>query len=223
MIFAWGVFANIGLVFGPIYSTYVTQNLGWRWVFWIAAIVTFCQAILTLFIRESRPSQILKGRLCRLNRATKRRTQKPFRIDNPDQSHSLHEFITIALTSPTRLFFREPIVFLVTLMIAIAFAQIYLFTEALPDIYEQAPLNFDTEHASLSFLPILIGLLLDIFPRFYDDRLLNRIKASGQVIKPEHKIRAFAIGAPALASDSGGSPGRSHLPLTHHGSYLWQR
>lgn len=29
MIFAWGVAANIGLAMGPIYSTYIAEELGW--------------------------------------------------------------------------------------------------------------------------------------------------------------------------------------------------
>lgn len=29
MIFAWGAAANIGLAIGPIYSTYITEGLGW--------------------------------------------------------------------------------------------------------------------------------------------------------------------------------------------------
>jgi MFS family permease len=29
MIFAWGVASNIGLTLGPIYSTYITENIGW--------------------------------------------------------------------------------------------------------------------------------------------------------------------------------------------------
>jgi MFS family permease len=29
MIFAWGAGANIGLTIGPIYSTYITEAIGW--------------------------------------------------------------------------------------------------------------------------------------------------------------------------------------------------
>lgn len=84
-------------------------------------------------------------------------------------------------------------------MASVAFGQIYLLTEALPAINMQAPLSFNLEHASLAFLPIAIGLGLDVLPRFYDHYLLKRIKARGGVIKPEHKIHAFALGAPLLA------------------------
>ncbi|CZT44964.1 related to multidrug resistant protein [Rhynchosporium secalis] len=197
MIFAWGVAANIGLVFGPIYSAFITAALGWQWVFRISAIVTFGQAILTLFLKESRPSQILKGRLARLNKVTT--SKQPFTIYNPDENNSYRDFVTVSLTRPTRVFFTEPIVFLVAIMSSVAFGQIYLLTEALPAIYTQAPLNFTTEHASLSFISIGIGMSLNILPRFYDHFLLKRIKAQSKMIETEHKIRAFAVAAPILA------------------------
>jgi hypothetical protein len=116
------------------------------------------------------------------------------------RSLSIHPSIHNRLPPrPTRLFNTEPMVFLLTLMAAVAFGQIYLFTEALPIVYKQPPLNFTAKHASLVFVPLTIGMALDVFPRFYDEWLLKRIKVSGKVIKPEHKIRGFALRAPALA------------------------
>lgn len=29
MVFAWGLTANVGLTLGPVYSTYVTEIMGW--------------------------------------------------------------------------------------------------------------------------------------------------------------------------------------------------
>ncbi|PMD44386.1 hypothetical protein L207DRAFT_525721 [Hyaloscypha variabilis F] len=181
----------------PVFAMFAYTSM--RWVFWNAAIIEFTQGFLTLFLKESRPSQILRKRLHLLNQASTSET--PFTIDNPDESLSWHDFITDSLTCPTRLFLMEPIALLLTLMCAVAFGQIYLFTQALPAIYTQAPLSFTTEHASLSFIPIAIGLGLNIIPRFYDHDLLKRIKGRNGVIEPKHKIRAFAIDVPILAID----------------------
>lgn len=189
--------ANIAIATGPIYSTYVTELFGWRWVFWIAAIVTFSQACFCLLLRESRPSVILKKRLAKLNE--KPISSKPFTIDDPDEVLSLHNFVIVSLVRPTRLFFTEPIVFFVTMLAAFASGQIYLFTEALPAIYTQPPLNWSEEKASLTFIPIAIGLALNVIPRFYDHFHLKKIRAQGKIIKPEDKIRMFAFAAPILA------------------------
>ncbi|KAH7356485.1 MFS multidrug transporter [Rhexocercosporidium sp. MPI-PUGE-AT-0058] len=139
MIFAWAVAAVVGLALGPIYSKYITTAIDWRWVFRISAIITFCQAILTIFLRESRPSPILKKRLARLNK---------------------QDFITVSLARPTRLFFTDPIVFLITIM---ASPSTQRHTQILRPLPPQTP------------------------------------QIAAQVIKLEHKIRGFAIGAPLLA------------------------
>jgi hypothetical protein len=109
----------------------------------------------------------------RLNKATTSET--PFTIGDPDQSVSWHDFIIDSLTSAARLFWTESTVFLVTVMCAIAFGKIYLLTEALPAIHTQSPFSFTTKQTSFSFIPITIGLGLDIFPRFYDHNLLKRM------------------------------------------------
>ena len=35
----WAIGPLLGPVVGPIAGEYVAENLGWRWVFWIIAIV----------------------------------------------------------------------------------------------------------------------------------------------------------------------------------------
>ncbi len=140
MIFASGVAANVGLTIGPIYNTDMTETISWygyvpyssgillmnrrRWVFWIATIVEFAQAILTAFLKETQTSQILKSRLHGLNKATKSKT--PFTIGNPTNIFPQYDFITNSLTRPTRLSFTESIVLLVTVMCAVDFGQIPL-------------------------------------------------------------------------------------------------
>lgn len=68
--------------------------------------MTSVQGLLTLFLKESRPSQILKKRLRQLNKATTCET--PFTIHNPDQSVSWHDFITNSLTRMHILEFMFP-------------------------------------------------------------------------------------------------------------------
>jgi len=82
-------------------------------------------------------------------------------------------------------------------MSAIAFALIYLFTEALPPIYEA--LGFSATSAPLPFLAIGVGLLLGLFTRVLDNRILEKHYRAGRPIAPEHKLIGFTIGAPVLA------------------------
>jgi hypothetical protein len=163
-------------------------------VFYVAAIGTGIITGLLCFIRESRPSLLLVHEVSKLRETTGIITHQAL---NPDHTPGLHTFIRLALFRPLHLFFTEPIVFLVAIMSALAFALIYLFTEALPPIYES--FGFTYKAASLPFLAIGIGLIAGILTRLLDNRTLAKHHREGRPLVPEDKLIGFSIGAPVLA------------------------
>lgn len=116
---------------------------------------------------------------------------------NPDHTPDLKTFIRISLFRPIHLFFTEPIVILVATMSAVAFALIYLFTEALPPIY--ISMGFSTTSSYLPFFAICIGLLFGLLTRIQDHRIILRCQEKCIPLEPEHKLLGFSIGAPVLA------------------------
>lgn len=119
-----------------------------KWVFYISAIVTAVVTILLLGIRESRPSLLLVREVEKLRKATCNNDLKAL---NPDHTPGIRTFMKIALFHPLQLFFTEPIVSMVSTMSAVAFALIYLFTEALPPTYESR--NSRARRLACHFLP----------------------------------------------------------------------
>ncbi|KAJ5112051.1 hypothetical protein N7532_000096 [Penicillium argentinense] len=200
LIFLWAIVANMGLALGPIMSIYITVSLSWRWVFRIAAAVTALVTILLLFIHESRPSSVLEKEVEKIRQATGITTLKAL---NPDHTPDLKTFVRIGLFRPIQLFFTEPIVFMVATMSAVAFALIYLFTEALPPIY--VSMGFSDTSAYLPFLAICIGLLSGMLTRIQDIRIIQKYKDQNIPLEPEHKLLGFSIGAPILAGGCGAS------------------
>lgn len=150
--------------------------------------------MLLLYIRESRPSQLLE---CQLRLVQKETGDSTLRVRHPDQKAHLNEFTQVTLTRPLRLLFTEPIVFMVSIMSAIAFGMIYLFTEALGVVY--GAYGFSTQQTSLAFIPIGMGLLGGIFARMYDINLWNKRKRNGHPLSPEDKLTEYAIAAPVFA------------------------
>lgn len=145
-------------------------------------------------MRESRPSQLLEKQV----RLVRKETGNPsLRIQNPDQVPNPSKFIQITLVRPLRLLLTEPIVFLVSIMSAIAFGLIYLFTEALQVVY--GAYGFSIQQTSLAFIPLGIGLIGGIFTRLYDSHFLKKRKRSGFPLSPEDKLTGYAIAAPLLA------------------------
>lgn len=153
--------------------------------------------MITLFlfgIRESRPSLLLVREVAKVREET---GLESLRALNPDHTPDLRTFARIALFRPIQLLFTEPIVFMVSAMSAIAFALIYLFTEALPPVYES--MGFSSTSATLPFLAICIGLISGLLTRIQDHRTIARYEEQGIALEPEHKLIGFSIGAPMLA------------------------
>ncbi|KAK5790905.1 hypothetical protein VI817_006214 [Penicillium citrinum] len=194
LIFLWAIVANMGLALGPIMSIYITVALSWRWVFRIAAVVTAIVTLLLFGIRESRPSSVLEKEVSKIREQSGIQT---LRALNPDHTPDLMTFIRIGLFRPIQLFFTEPIVFMVAIMSAVAFALIYLFTEALPPIYKS--MGFSATSSYLPFIAICVGLLSGMLTRIQDIRIIQKYKEQCVPLEPEHKLLGFSIGAPILA------------------------
>jgi hypothetical protein len=117
---------------------------------------------------------------------------------NPDHAPDWHVYLRVCLFRPVRLLVTEPIVIFVSLMKSIAFALIYLFTEAVVVVYSKY-YGFTPQEASLALIPMAIGLIFGVFIRVYDSRLLARRWKAGLPVTPESKLFGLTIAAPTLA------------------------
>lgn len=165
-----------------------------KWVYYVAASVTAIISLALIFIRESRPSLLLEREVAKVRKETGISTLKAL---NPDHTPDLRTFARQAFFRPVQLFFTEPIVCMVSIMSAVAFAIIYLFTEALPLVYEA--MGFSEESSSLPFIAMFIGLLLGLLTRIKDYHTILKHEAQNITLEPEAKLLGFSIGAPMLA------------------------
>ncbi|OJJ02715.1 hypothetical protein ASPVEDRAFT_53336 [Aspergillus versicolor CBS 583.65] len=195
MIWIWALVANLGLVVGPIMGTFTTADLSWRWLFYIAAIVTGIVSLLLLGIRESRPSLLLEREVAKVRKIANLNYLASL---NPDSAPNFQTFVRVALGRPIRLFFTELIVFTVSVMSAVAIALVYLFTQALPPIYKSA--GFTSKQACLPFIAIGVGLSLGLLTRYLDMYIIERRRKHGHVLLPEHKLAGFWIGSGVLTA-----------------------
>ncbi|KAE8389548.1 major facilitator superfamily domain-containing protein [Aspergillus alliaceus] len=191
--FLWTIASNLGLCVGPIMGTYISVFLNWRWLFYIYAIMIAVIAALFLFTRESRPSLLLSREVEKMRHHTGSR----FQALNHDYIPGLRTFVKVSLFRPAILFFREPLVFVVSVMVAFAFSLLYIFTEALQPIYEA--LGFTRTQSSLAFVAIACGIWFSSLTRILDNRIIDTRHRNQQPVKPEDKLLGLAIGAPVLA------------------------
>lgn len=152
-------------------------------------------SLLLLGIQESRPSLLLEREVAKVRKIANLNYLASL---NPDSAPNFRAFVRVALGRPIRLFFTELIVFTVSVMSAIATALVYLFTQALPPIYES--LGFTSKQACLPFVAIGVGLSLGLLTRYLDMHIIERRRKHGHVLLPEHKLAGFWIGSGVLAA-----------------------
>lgn len=166
-----------------------------EWVYLIAGVVAFISAILCLLMHESRPAQVLRAKV--------RIVEKDTGFDglSLEDEHSPPTVKTVFRDNvllPLKLWTTEPIVFLVSVMAATAYAIVYLFTEALPIVYGSA-YHIDKKTTSLIFFALAAGIVPTFLPRLYDERKLKSRTAQAKRIEPEDKLFGFFVAAPVFA------------------------
>lgn len=92
-------------VVGPIVGGFVTQYLGWRWMDWIALILSGVALILSCILKETYGPIILQQKAARL----RKETGESRWWCRYDQKASLKELLTVNLSRPFVMAVTEPI------------------------------------------------------------------------------------------------------------------
>ena len=184
----------MGLVLGPIYSSYVTAYAGWRWVFYISTIVSGIGFFASWFLNESRTGYLLEAEV---NLVQESLGDKSLRI--PEKHHyTLQSFAKDCIFRPLEFLVTQPIVICCAVLMTISFSLIYGLTEGLSVVYTDFGFAESTT-SSLSFIPILLGLVLNVLPRVYDQKLFTRYRKQNVPLRPETKVNSLITSCPALA------------------------
>ena len=194
IIYIYTLAGNMGLVLGPIYSAYVTAYAGWRRVFYISTIVSGIGLVASWFLHESRTAYLLE---LEVELIQERVGEKSLRTPEKHH-HTLRSFAQDCLFRPLEFLVTQPIVFCCAALMTISFSLIYGLTEGLTVVYTEFGFAQSTT-SSLSFIPVLLGLLFNVLPRVYDQKLFTRYHKQNTPIRPETKINSLVTSCPALA------------------------
>ena len=163
-------------------------------MFILAGIVCGVLSLLCLTMQESRPAQVLRQRVKKIEKSTQ---YTGLRIEGASLP-TLGEFARGSLTLPIRLFVTEPIVLVCSIMGATVVSLTYLFAEAIPVVYSH-DFGMSRNQSALVFLIMGAGVLLFFLPRLCDLRMANRRHHHHQTLQPEDKLTGFLAAAPLLA------------------------
>lgn len=150
----------MGPVIGPIVGGFVGQTVGWRWIQFVMAIFTGVLWVVgSLAIPETYPPVILRQRAKKLSKLTGKVYKSRAEIQ---QGHTtITEVFKTSLSRPWILLFREPIVLLLSIYMAIIYGTLYMCFGAFPIVYQQYR-GWSPGIGGLAFLGLAVGMVVAV-------------------------------------------------------------
>ncbi|KAE8366077.1 major facilitator superfamily domain-containing protein [Aspergillus caelatus] len=171
----------LGPVLGPIIGGFLGMNAGWRWVMgFLGAFSGFVWIVASLLTPETYAPVLLRRRAERLSKITGKVYLSKLDIDQGKVS--LKQAFGTALSRPWILLFREPIVFLLSLYMAIVYGTLYMLFAAYPIVFQMVR-GWNQGVGSLPFLGIMIGMLAAVAYSIIDNK---------RYVKTDEKHDGFA-------------------------------
>ncbi|KAH6623318.1 major facilitator superfamily domain-containing protein [Chaetomium tenue] len=180
---------------GPLLGGAIADTIGWRWIFWVAAI--FCSALMLLalvLLPETSHAKILGAKAARLTAQTGRPHYTQF--NKATHTTTLPRQLLISIARPARMLATQPILQLVSVFMAFNFGVLYylLATFAIlqADVYHES-----VAQTGLHYIAIAIGNLSANFLGAYAmDRLWGILKRRTHgATAPEYRVPLTFPGA----------------------------
>lgn len=182
----------LGPIIGPVAGGFLAGAMGWRWVFWVLAIVVGALAIaMVIFARETYAPVLLQRRTDRLRKETGNESLR----SRLDSGLSHRAYFGRSIVRPLRLLAFSPLCTAYSTLVAIAYGYLYImFTTISPVFAEFYP--FTTSTVGLVFFGLGVGSLLGLmyYSHTSDRALKSRSEEDGQGMKPEYRLLPLPYG-----------------------------
>ncbi|GKZ83209.1 hypothetical protein AnigIFM56816_008298 [Aspergillus niger] len=175
----WSLGPVNGPVLGPIIGGFVTQYLGWRWMDWIALILSGVALVLSCIMKETYGPIILQKKAARM----RKETGDSRWWCRYEQKASLSELLKINLGRPFVMAVTEPICIFWNIYIAIVYGILYLCFTAYPIVFRDIR-GWSLGLSGLAFLGIGTGCVITISSEPLIRRLINSHKPDPETGKP---------------------------------------
>ncbi|KAF9890551.1 hypothetical protein FE257_005682 [Aspergillus nanangensis] len=187
----------LGPTLGPVIGGFLGQSAGWRWVQgFLAAFTGLIWLVESLLVPETYAPLLLRKRADRLCAITGKVYCS--RLDVERGRVSVANAFGAALLRPWILLFREPIVLVLSLYMAIIYGTLYMLFDAFPIVFQDLR-GWNEGVGSLPFLGVMTGMMLAVLANMYDNRRYVRIhKRHGGFAPPEARLPPTMVGAVAI-------------------------
>ncbi|RMJ12047.1 hypothetical protein BHE90_015625 [Fusarium euwallaceae] len=184
----------LGPTIGPIAGGFLGEHEGWRWIEGMMAIFTGVVWIVnSLLIPETYAPYLLRRRAVALSKATGKVYIAKMDAGRPHTSVATQ--FKVALLRPWILLFKEPIVLLTSIYMAIIYGTLYLCFAAFPIVFQQGR-GWSPGKGGLAFIGIAVGMLFAVAGSIMDQKRYMRVAAAnGGHAPPEARLPPTLVGS----------------------------
>eukprot|EP01114_Cavostelium_apophysatum_P018837 TRINITY_DN5918_c0_g1_i1.p1 TRINITY_DN5918_c0_g1~~TRINITY_DN5918_c0_g1_i1.p1 ORF type:complete len:534 (+),score=74.70 TRINITY_DN5918_c0_g1_i1:173-1774(+) len=186
----------IGPIFGPIAGGFITQYIGWRWIFYIISMICAVVNVLgVIWLHETFAPVLLQRKRNRLAKETGNK-ELITELEAKQKKISLGRLLMINLKRPFAMLFTSLIVFMLSLYMGIIYGILYLMFTTFPSLF-QIGYGMETGISGLNYLGPGIGFTIAaIIGAKVSDRIYIKMKQdNGGVGMPEFRLPPMIVGA----------------------------
>jgi multidrug resistance protein len=184
----------LGPALGPIAGGFISENISWRWIFWIVSMFTaLVQSIGLFYLQETNAAVLLIRKAKRLRKET---GNEDLYAKGANEALPLGKKLKVSLSRPFRLLFTQPIVICLALYMAYIYGLMYLvistFTTLFTDQYHES-----VGIAGLNYIALALGFTIGAQgTSLFVDKVYKALKKrnNGEG-KPEFRIVVMIPGA----------------------------
>lgn len=187
----------LGPSLGPIAGGFLGEAAGWRWIMALMAIFTGVMwIVVSLLVPETYAPVLLRKRAAKLTALTgKLHISK---MDSIQGRQTMGARFRTSLSRPWILLFREPIVLLTSIYMAIVYGTMYMMFPAFPIVFQQGK-GWSPGVGGLAFIGIAVGMIFAVSYAIHDNkRYMAVVKAHNGVAPPEARLPPAIIGSVLL-------------------------
>lgn len=184
----------LGPAAGPIAGGFITENVSWRWVFYVTSISDAVIQIAGLFfLRETYAPKILKRRAQKIRKET---NDQEYQTEFERQGRSLKQILPTALQRPFRLLGTQPIVQVLSLYMAYVYGMMYLVLSTFPTLWTSPEYYGESIGiGGLNYISLGLGFWLGSqICAPLNDRIYRRLKLrNNNVGRPEFRVPLLSV------------------------------
>ncbi|ETS84441.1 hypothetical protein PFICI_02466 [Pestalotiopsis fici W106-1] len=191
----WMAGLTVGPVIGPTIGGFVSAYLGWRWNFWILAIMAGTVLLISaIVVKETFAPVLLARKTKKLQEKTGHSNLQPRLQKNVTARHRLW----LSIVRPTKMLFTSLILFLLCLYISLVYTIMFILFTTFTEVFE-GQYGFSTAISGLVYLGWGVGSIIGqaLYTLWTNHFVSQRLEKGS--FKPEDRLPLMVPGGLLLS------------------------